>query len=140
MNDKIKASFLLGACGDALGAPLEGMRHLDLLIRLYGEKGLAEIIEFKNVFGQGFDYPAGRITDDTTMAMTTAAALILACREMPPRSPEFTGTLKRFLWQGDLNWAQFQDNSPALSGKIDASGAWPSGARDFWFPCGAGRR
>lgn len=139
MKNRITASFLLGACGDALGAPLEGIKSLKTITDTYGADGLGDIIEFKNVFETGVDYPAGRITDDTTMAMTTAASLILAQRDAPIASCGFIDAMRRALWQGFLNWGQHQDNGTAIADKIDRSIAWPDSVKNFWFHCGAGR-
>ena len=140
MMTRIEKCFLLGACGDALGAPIEGVRSLARIRELYGEGGLADIIE-----GQDFwedevgELPRGRVTDDTTMAMTTAAALVLACRETAPDDPAFAETMRRFLWQGYLAWGSCQAGGEGLAAKIDTNIEWPPLVRKFWFRCGAGR-
>lgn len=134
-HDKVQASYLLGACGDALGAPLEGIRTLDALLEQH-PNGLSDIIEFKNAYELGLDYPAGRVTDDTTMAMTTSAALIMT---MQAPGQDFTATLRYLLWQGYLNWGQHQEDGDILRGHIDPSIQWPDNVHKFWFPCGAGR-
>ncbi len=132
-RDKIKGCFLLGACGDALGAPLEGIKDLETIIAAHGNSGLQNIIEFKNVYDSGKDFPPGRITDDTTMTMTTAAAMLLA------KDVTDWKELRGLLWQGYLNWGQHQEDGAPLAKKIDASMQWPDNAKNFWFYCGAGR-
>lgn len=136
--DKIKASFLLGACGDALGAPLEGIRTLQGIIDAHGPEGLKDIIEFKNVYETGVDYPAGRVTDDTTMAMTTAAALLKTLEKVGLEDNSFIDVLRKDLWQGYINWAAYQRSSDGLKDKADEAG-WPDSVKAFWFVCGAGR-
>lgn len=135
-RDKIRGCYLLGACGDALGAPLEGLRRLEDILAAHGPDGLRDIIEFKNAYEKGLDYPAGRVTDDTTMAMSTAAALVRACGAAAPEG--FSDVLRGYLWQAYINWAVHQDEGEKLQGKSTAA-EWNDLARAFWFPCGAGR-
>jgi ADP-ribosylglycohydrolase len=132
-RDKVRGCFLLGACGDALGAPLEGIKDLETIIAAHGDKGLKDIIEFKNAYGSGRDFPPGRITDDTTMTMTTAAAMLLA------KDVHDWKEMRGLLWQGYLNWVQYQDDGAELAKKIDPAIKWPEGSDKFWFYCGAGR-
>lgn len=133
--DKIKACFLLGACGDALGAPIEELKKLADIRQKYGVTGLDYMTPHKNAFGTGVNYPAGRITDDTTMAMTVAAALTLARGAAQPGQPAFDDALREYLWQGFLNWGRFQDKS--LQGlKPDTKIAWPQAVKAFWRDCG----
>src|SRR5688572_7565420 len=91
--DKIKGCFLLGACGDALGAPLEGVRTLDAIIAAHGAAGLSDLVEFKNAYDRGIDFPPGRITDDTTMTMVTAVAMTM-------EDPLDLERMRTLLWQG----------------------------------------
>lgn len=132
--DKIKACFLLGACGDALGAPVEMMRDQKEIFKRFGPGGVREIVEYQNPFEPEINYPAGRLTDDTTMAMTTAAAVLLAAKRK-----DFRQALKDYAWQAYLNWGRYQDNALEISEKIDLDLAWPRRAQEFWFACGAGR-
>ena len=131
--DKIRGCFLLGACGDALGAPLEGVKDLEVIIKAHGEAGLSDLVEFRNAYDSGKDFPPGRITDDTTMTMTTVAAMAMA------RDINDWQELRGLLWQGYLNWGSFQEGGEPLAEKIDKSIAWPDSAKAFWFYCGAGR-
>ncbi len=137
--DKISGSFLLGACGDALGAPLEAIFNLNDIIQTYGSGGLVDMIPFESAFETGRNFPAGVITDDTTMAMTTAAAVILTCQTAKPNDTQFSEKLRANLWQGYLNWGQHQDDGAPLAHKIDPTLAWPDNTEKFWFYCGAGR-
>lgn len=132
-RDKIRGCFLLGACGDTLGAPLEGIKDLEIIIAAHGPNGLSDIIEFKNAYGSGKDFPPGRITDDTTMTMTTAAAMLLT------KDVNDWQELRGLLWQGYLNWGQHQEDGAPLAAKIDVTIEWPEGSDKFWFYCGAGR-
>lgn len=138
MKDKITASFLLGACGDTLGAPIEGIFSLQKIIDKYGVDGLRDIISYDNPFDDHQHIEAGRVTDDTTMMMTVAAALVMARREASPKDDNFTDIMRRYLWQGFLNWGQHQDDAQAISSKIDQTIAWPDSVKPFWFHCGAG--
>lgn len=130
--DKIKGCFLLGACGDALGAPIELMKNLNDIINKYGEEGLTDLIPFKNAYGNGIDYPAGRLTDDTTMTMATASAMIKAGRLD-------IDNLRPLLRQAWLNWCVVQDDAAELQQKIDPAIEWDTNDKTFWFKCGAGR-
>lgn len=67
--ERVRGCFLAGACGDALGGPVEFLRRSEIL-RRYGPDGIA-----------GFDRAYGRmgaITDDTQMTLFTAEGLIRA--------------------------------------------------------------
>ena len=131
-RDKVRACFLLGAIGDTLGAPLEGIKDLQTIIAAHGEHGLKEIIAFNNAYGTGKNFPPGRITDDTTMTMTTAAAMVLA------KDANDWKELSGLIWQGYLNWGVPQEDGAPLAKHIDAAIQWPENAKNFWFYCGAG--
>jgi ADP-ribosylglycohydrolase len=133
--EKIKACFLLGACGDALGAPLEGIRDLGKILEKHGDTGLSSIIAFEKAYGKDVDYPPGRVTDDTTMLVTTAAAMTMT--SLAPR-PALAEDLRALMYQGYLNWVAVQDDAAHLAAKIDPALPWPDLARGFWFTCGAG--
>ena len=139
LHDKMTASFLLGACGDALGAPIEIFK-LDTITKKYGEDGLQNLIASENNYGDEKNYPLGQITDDTTMAMTTAAGIILA---RPDQPQDFTQRLKHYLWQGYLNWGTYQEDDVTIQNmikkKIDRHIIWPEPVSDFWNAMGAGR-
>ncbi|WP_109565914.1 ADP-ribosylglycohydrolase family protein [Jannaschia seohaensis] len=67
-SDKIRACFLGGAIGDALGAEVE-FWSLDRIRREFPD-GLTELIEHDGI--------RGAITDDTQMSLFTAEGLIRA--------------------------------------------------------------
>lgn len=140
LADRINASFLLGALGDAFGAPLEGIRSLHTITQQFGPNGLTEMRAHHDAYGKkGVTIPAGTITDDTTMAMTTAAATILALNQHPADSTGFLPLLRHYLHQGYLNWGYPQEGGETFTLRVDDSIPWPSAVRSLWFPCGAGR-
>lgn len=65
--DRIKGCLLGGACGDALGWPVEFLRLRDIR-RIHGPSGITD-------FGQTRD---GEVTDDTQMTLFTVEGLIRA--------------------------------------------------------------
>lgn len=69
LAERIRGCLLGGACGDALGAPVEFWSTQQIAAR-YGSKGIAG---FAHDVG-----PAGAITDDTQMTMFTVEGLIRA--------------------------------------------------------------
>lgn len=138
--NKINACFLLGACGDALGAPLEGIRSLHEITDRFGPNGLQVLIPHENAYGSGITIPAGSITDDTTMLMTTAEALALALgRRHVKGNPGLIADLQHHLWQGYLAWGRKQEGGDVFIAPIDQSINWSPLVRNFWFACGAGK-
>ena len=131
-TDKIKGCFLLGACGDTLGAPIEGYKSLSEITDHFGPEGLGDIIDFPNAYNHGTDLPAGRVTDDTTMLVTTAVALAKAGKDASIE------TMRENLWQGYVNWVLPQRGGGAAKKNIDPKVKWPDMLPDFWFACGAG--
>ncbi len=69
LADRVEGCLLAGACGDALGAPVEFMR-LPEIQRRYGHGGIRD---FAPVYGR-----TGAITDDTQMALFTLEGLLRA--------------------------------------------------------------
>lgn len=69
LDDRVHGCLLGGACGDALGAPVEFLQADEIIAR-YGRSG---IIEFDEAYGV-----MGAITDDTQMALFTVEGLIRA--------------------------------------------------------------
>lgn len=67
LPSRFRGCLLGGAVGDALGAPVEFMRHAEI-VRRYGEGGPAEL-------GEAFGV-AGAVTDDTQMTLWTAEGLL----------------------------------------------------------------
>jgi ADP-ribosylglycohydrolase len=136
INDRIRGAFLLCACGDALGAPVEHLRTLDSIRAAHGHGhgGIQDIIAYHTVFDGGRFRPAGSITDDTAMTMTVAAAIGVAATSGNPRRD-----LPALLWQGFINWGQHQDGGGDMAKKIDKNILWPDAVRAFWHDTGAGR-
>jgi len=139
MQDKIRASFIMGAVGDSLGAPLEGIRSLEKIKIIYGDKGLTDLIPYKSHFEEGPVYAAGSVTDDTTMAITTALAIVKTLGETESFDPKFSDKLHYYTWQGYLHWAKAQVNYPQDKACIINAVKWTPLAKKFWFACGAGR-
>jgi ADP-ribosyl-[dinitrogen reductase] hydrolase len=67
--DRIYGCLLGGACGDALGAPVEFLSH-DMIAARYGVEGISQ---FDTAYGG-----IGLVTDDTQMALFTVEGLIRA--------------------------------------------------------------
>jgi ADP-ribosylglycohydrolase len=68
-RERARGCLLAGACGDALGAPVEFMRDREIRARF----GLGGIRDMAPAYGK-----AGAITDDTQMTLFTAEGLIRA--------------------------------------------------------------
>lgn len=139
MLEKITPSFMMGAAGDALGAPLEGIRTLPEILDIYGNNGLSDLTSYASYFEEGKIFPVGSITDDTTMTMTTAFALLKAMDEFHPNDPRFLERLNYYSWQGYLNWAKPQVYFPKDKDFIDKDIEWDSLSHKFWWACGAGK-
>jgi ADP-ribosylglycohydrolase len=95
-TQRIRGCLLAGACGDALGAPVEFLR-LDQIRCRYGPAGIAD---FDLAYGR-----VGAITDDTQMTLFTAEGLIEAMRE---GSPDPAPAVHRAY----LRWLVTQDERP----------------------------
>jgi ADP-ribosyl-[dinitrogen reductase] hydrolase len=67
--DRVYGCLIGGACGDALGAPVEFLPHESIVAR-YGAQGIAH---FDTAYGG-----VGLVTDDTQMALFTVEGLIRA--------------------------------------------------------------
>lgn len=94
-EDRIRGCILAGACGDALGAPVEFMRLVEIRAR-FGEDGIRDL-------GPG----ARQITDDTQMTLFTAEGLIRANRRGRERGISHASSIVhdsylRWLWTQGL--------------------------------------
>jgi ADP-ribosyl-[dinitrogen reductase] hydrolase len=67
--ERLRGSLIAGACGDALGAPLEFLTGAEIRAR-FGPQGPAEFVRGP--------YPLGAVTDDTQMTLFTAEGMIRA--------------------------------------------------------------
>ena len=68
-HDRLRASLLAGAIGDALGAPVEFMQLADIR-RQFGPDGIGDYVPYHGKMGA--------ITDDTQMTLFTAEGLLRA--------------------------------------------------------------
>lgn len=69
LYDRIYGCLLGGACGDALGAPVEFLGFPEIVSR-YGRDGIVEFDDFDGILGA--------VTDDTQMTLFTVEGLIRA--------------------------------------------------------------
>jgi ADP-ribosylglycohydrolase len=69
LQSRCRGCLLVGAVGDALGAPVEFL-DLDEIVRAYGEQGIRD---YAPAYGK-----LGAITDDTQMTLFTAEAMLCA--------------------------------------------------------------
>ena len=121
--DRIHGCLLGGACGDALGAPVEFMSHEKIVAR-YGTEG---IVRFDAAYGG-----IGLVTDDTQMALFTVEGLIRAW---------VRGTLKGIchppsvVHHAYLRWLVTQDESfqalPAIE-EADEVDGWLIREQRLW--------
>jgi ADP-ribosylglycohydrolase len=100
-RDRIRGSLLVGAIGDALGAPIE----FDSLGEIRTRFGTEGLLELEPAFGR-----RGSITDDTQMTLFTAEGLILAAQD-----PAFSGRsgLVRSVHRAYLRWLRTQGEHSA---------------------------
>lgn len=110
--DRIRACLVLGALGDALGAPIE-FDSLDAIRRRHGPEGLTEP---EPCYGH-----AVAITDDTQMTLFTAEGLVLAAREGALRDRD---ALRRHLHRAYLRWLRTQDGLPEPPGPRAEPARW----------------
>ena len=130
-KSKLRAVMLGGALGDALGAPAEMIFNQQKIFELFGPRGVEKLHDYRNTREIKVLSGVGAITDDTTMALTTLAAMVMA-----HQSPE---KLAHYTWQSYLNWGAAQDGGEKVAPHISPTLEWPSHVRAFWFGTGAGR-
>ena len=96
IHDIFDGCLVGGACGDALGAPVEFL-SLSQIVRRYGGRG---IVDYDVAYGR-----RGAITDDTQMTLFTAEGLILwAVRA----GGEDISQIPEFIFQAYLRWLSTQ--------------------------------
>jgi len=98
MRARFRGCLLGGACGDALGAPVEFMSRSDIL-QAFGPDGIAA---FAPAFGR-----RGAITDDTQMTLFTAEGLLRGAVS-GDRGRGFHAALLRSVAQAYLRWLRTQ--------------------------------
>lgn len=123
--------LLGGALGDALGAPVEGLRKLDDVRRKFGATGITQMMPYACPWETVTHTGIGAITDDTTMHASTIAAMI--------SSHSRPQLLHRYAHQAYLRWGVMQEDGLRLLPHIDLTADWPRELSPFWFACGAGR-
>lgn len=113
--DKATGCLLGGACGDALGAPVEFHSAREIEAE-YGPSGIAD---FAPAYGR-----VGAITDDTQMTLFTAEGLTGAFREHgAPDAGQITEAVHAAL----LRWLMTQTGRPgnaAADGLLAVPGLW----------------
>lgn len=112
-RDRIRASLLAGAMGDALGAPVEFM-DIDAIERQCGPRGVTGYLP-------GYGRDGGAITDDTQMTLFTAEGLIRATVRM---SVQGLADVPSVVWGAYQRWLATQGvfPSPALDEPSGPSG------------------
>lgn len=79
LQDRIRGSMIGGACGDALGYPVEFIKTYQGIIEQYGEKGITHMAKPWAINGE--PYQKALISDDTQMTLFTANGLLNAKRK-----------------------------------------------------------
>jgi ADP-ribosylglycohydrolase len=130
-NDKISASILGGAIGDALGAPIESERNFKTLYDRFGDQGIQEFIGAVSKFDNKYLEP-GYTTDDTASIIANIAAICLATKQDPSK-------LLYYMWQANAIWGSHQDGGEQIKKSVDKSIDWPSWFRPFFSSTGAGK-
>lgn len=130
-ESRLLGCLLGGAIGDAFGAPVETLFSLDKIREEYGPKGIQTFAPYQNHSEEIAQSGIGAVTDDTTMCITTLAAMLMAKGDRK--------SVHSYAWQGYLNWGQHQQDGEGLSAFIDPAIVWDSDIKPFWFRCGAGR-
>lgn len=131
MHNKLMGCLLGGAVGDALGAPVEVLFSLEKIRAAYGAGGIRDLSYYDSSWEAIEQKGVGAITDDTTMCLTTLAAMLMAKDDMR--------FVHHYAWQGYLNWGAKQEAGEGLTAHIDLRINWIDTVKPFWFGCGAGR-
>jgi len=131
LADRFMGCLLGGAIGDALGAPVEGIRKLNDVRQKFGNNGITEMKAYTCPWEKVSHTGIGAITDDTTMHAGTIAAMVSANNR--------PALLHRYAHQAYLRWGVMQEDGLRLLPHIDLSADWPRELSPFWFACGAGR-
>ena len=120
LHDRVLGCLLGGACGDALGAPVEFMR----LKEIQAKYGRAGITEFDEAYGL-----VGAITDDTQMTLFTVEGLI---RSFIRQSLKGISHPPAVVHHAYLKWLATQDQSfESRSEQADLDG-WLMADQRLW--------
>lgn len=131
-EDKVRASIIGGAIGDALGAPLEGERDFSVLHAKFGDLGVQEYVVPISPFDDKTNFKLGETTDDTASVVGAIAALSLSAKKDAKQKIHH-------LWQANVIWASHQNGGEAIGEFIDPSIDWPEWYTPFFESAGAGR-
>lgn len=124
-RNKIEASILGGAIGDALGFPIEGVFSFPVLLDKFGPAGIQAFIPPIAPFNDQKHLTAGDTTDDTAMVIATAAAIV----ETHHKSHQLpTDALLHTLWQSYMAWGENQSGGEAIAPLTDKTIKWAD-----WF-------
>jgi ADP-ribosylglycohydrolase len=120
LDDRVLGCLLGGACGDALGAPVEFLR----LKEIQAKYGRAGITEFDAAYGL-----VGAITDDTQMTLFTVEGLI---RSFVGQSLKGESRPPAVVHHAYLKWLATQDQSfESRSEQADLDG-WLIADKRLW--------
>ncbi len=120
LADRVRGCLLAGACGDALGAPVE---FLDL-DRIRERYGCAGIRDFDEAYGR-----VGAITDDTQMTLFTAEGLIRAAVR---QSLKGICHVPSVVHHGYLRWLATQGRKPEKCNFEPPLDGWLIGVEALW--------
>lgn len=118
-SERVRGCLVAGACGDALGAPVEFMTMAQIEGR-YGQGGISDFDEAYGVLGA--------ITDDTQMTLFTAEGLIRAAVRGRQRGICHPPSVVHHAY---LRWRATQDSRPDPAVDIVLDG-WLVGDRRLW--------
>ncbi len=103
LRDKFRGCLLAGACGDALGAPVE-FDTLEVIRMRFGPVGVRDFVP-------AYDGIPGKITDDTQMTLFTAEGLIrVGIETSAGRAPRVSENLHHSY----LRWLSTQNDKPPV--------------------------
>jgi len=117
-QDKIRGCMIGGACGDALGFPVEFMSYESIL----GNYGPSGITSYK------LDPESGRalISDDTQMSLFTANGLLVGQTRSALRN--YTGNPSSYVYLAYLDWLKTQRSSFANAQNL----CWITQRKELW--------
>ena len=117
---RLRGCLLGGACGDALGAPVE-FEGLDAIRRRHGDRG---ITEFDEAYGR-----IGAITDDTQMTLFTAEGLIRASVRWTLKGICHAPSVVHHAY---LRWLLTQGGRPRNRELAREREGWLIGVKELW--------
>ncbi len=118
-EDRVAGCLLAGACGDALGAPVEFL-DLEQIRRRYGPRGIRD---FAPAYGR-----AGAITDDTQMTLFTAEGCLRAWVRGTEKGICHPPSVVSHAY---LRWLRTQEETPS-EGQSAGMDGWLIGLKQLW--------